>query len=86
MRLEPIEVRSRDEYRGSQEPVRFLWRGDWYTVARILDRWFEGRMDSTRLPMRYFRVETSEGKLFILRHHEVFTAWSLVVPESEEAQ
>lgn len=86
MRLELIEMRTRDAHRGDQEPVEFRWRGKWYTVARVLDRWYEGRMDSTRLPMRYFRVETSEGQQFILRHHEFFTAWSLVVPRWEKAQ
>ncbi len=80
MRLESIEVRSRDEYRGSQEPEAFLWREKWYTVARVLDRWVEGRPDSTRLPMRYFRVQTVDGERFIIRYHEFFTAWSLVVP------
>jgi hypothetical protein len=80
MRLEPIEVRSRDEYWGAQDPEAFLWRGKWHTVARVLDRWVEGRLDSTRLPMRYVRVQTGEGEQFILRYHEFFTAWSLVVP------
>jgi hypothetical protein len=85
MRLEPIEVRTRDEYRGGQEPVEVLWRGKWYQVAHILDRWYEGGMSPTRLPMRYFRVETAQGDRFILRHHEFFNAWSLVAPQSEQA-
>ncbi len=81
MRLEPVYVRSRDEYRGSQQPTEFLWREKWYKVAGVLDRWYEGRPDSTRLPMLYFRVQTTEGEQFILRYHEFFTAWSLVVPD-----
>lgn len=81
MLLEHIEVRSRDEYQGGQQPVAFQWRGKWHTVVGILDRWYEGRVDSTRLPMRYFRVQTTDGQRFILRYHEFFTAWSLVVPD-----
>jgi hypothetical protein len=81
MRLEQIEVWSRDEYQGGQRPTAFLWRGRWYAVIEILDRWYEGRIDSSRLPMRYFRVQTTEGRRFILRYHEIFTAWSLVVPD-----
>jgi hypothetical protein len=84
MRLEPIQVHSRDEFQGGQEPVRFLRLGKWYEVAEIVDRWYEGRIDSTRLPMRYFRVQTPDGSRFILRYHEFFTAWSLLAPDEGE--
>lgn len=82
MEFERVTVFTRDEYMGAQEPVAFEWRGRRYEIARVLDRWFEGRPDSTRLPMRYYRVKTREGTLFILRYHEFFTSWSLRVPEA----
>ncbi len=85
MQLEPIEVRTRDGYRGSQEPVQLLWRGQWHSVSRIVDRWYEGGMSPARLPLRYFRVETVQGERLILRHHELFDAWSLMAPRTEEA-
>ncbi|NLI80219.1 MAG: hypothetical protein GX443_00815 [Deltaproteobacteria bacterium] len=59
-----------------------MWRGKRYTVHEILDRWYEGHMDSTRLPLRYFKVKTGEGLIFILRHHEFFGAWSLLITGS----
>lgn len=83
MELERIEVQTRDEYRGAQDPTHFIWRGRDFRVARVLDRWYEGFFDSTRLPLRYFKVETSEGRTFLLRYHELFTAWSIVVPRDE---
>ena len=79
MELEHISVSTRDEYQGAQEPVGFEWRGRRYVVVEILDRWYEGRMDSSRMPLRYFKVRTEEGKVFLLRYHEFFTAWSVVV-------
>lgn len=79
MEFEIIEAKTRDEYRGAQEPISFLWRGEEYHIEQVLDRWYEGRMDSTRMPMVYFRVKTVSGEIFILRHHEFFRTWSLRV-------
>jgi len=80
MEYERITVHTRDEYQGAQQPVRFEWRGKKFEIARIVDRWYEGRVDSTRLPLRYFKVETTEGERFILRYHEHFVAWGILIP------
>lgn len=77
MEFETIEVSTRDEYRGAQEPVSFVWRGKNYNVEQIVDRWYEGRIDSTRMPMLYFRVKTNSGELFLIRYHEFFRVWSI---------
>ena len=79
MELERITVRTRDEYREAQEPTEFEWRGRCFKVEQVLDRWYEGHSDATRLPLRYFKVRTREGLIFILRHHELFRAWGLVM-------
>ncbi len=84
MRLERIEVDSRDEYREAQEPVGFRWRGHHFTIRRIIDRWYEGHVDATRMPLRYFRVETTGGERYMIRYHEMFRAWSIVVTDTEE--
>ena len=80
MQLERIEVKTRDNYRGAQEPAAFGWRNHDYEVEEILDRWYEGYFDSTRVPLRYFRVKAKNGDIFTLRHNELFAAWSLLVP------
>jgi hypothetical protein len=86
MRLERITVLTRDEYQQAQEPYAFEWRDKRFTVACILDRWYEGYLDSTRMPLRYFKVKTTDGEVLILRYHELFRAWSVLVPDriSEE--
>jgi hypothetical protein len=80
MEFERIEAKTRDDYRGAQNPTAFTWRGNHFTVVEIVDTWYEGRPDSTRLPLRYFKVKTGEGGLFIIRYHEFFDSWSIVVP------
>lgn len=84
MEFELIEVRTRDEYRDAQEPICFEWKGGHYEIVQIVDRWYEGYMDARQVPLRYFRVRTREGKLFILRYHELFVAWSLMNPMKNE--
>lgn len=83
MRLERITVVTRDHYQGAQDPIAFHWRNNRYEVEEIMDRWYEGYMDSTRVPLRYFRVKTTGGRIFTLRYHEFFTAWSLLIRAEE---
>jgi len=77
MGFESIEVSSRDEYKGPQEPVSFVWRGTEHFVEEVVDRWYEGGIDPTRMPMLYFRVKTRSGEIFMIRYHEFFRAWSI---------
>ena len=77
MQFEDIEVSTRDQYKGAQEPVSFVWRGEEHHIEQVVDRWYEGRMDSTRMPMLYFRVKTRSGEIFLIRYHEFFQAWSI---------
>lgn len=79
MQFDLITVWTRDEYRDAQEPLGFEWRGKRFEIVRIVDRWYEGYLDPTRMPLRYFRVESIEGCLYVLRFHELFRAWSLLV-------
>ena len=79
MEFEEIEVCTRDEYKGAQEPLSFVWRGREHPIARVVDRWYEGGVDPARIPMLYFRVETLAGEIFLIRYHEFFRAWSIVL-------
>lgn len=81
MLFERIEAQTRDHYRGCQDICAFDWRDTHYQVSAILDRWHEGYIDPTRLPLRYFRVKTEDGQVFIIRYHAFFDAWSILVPD-----
>lgn len=79
MEFERLDVISRDEYREAERPVAFVWRGRRFEVEEILDRWYEGHCDPTRMPLRYFRVKTASGEVVVLRYHEFFRAWGILV-------
>jgi hypothetical protein len=83
MPFEQITVCTRDEYRDAQEPLSFEWRHKRFEIARIVDRWYEGYLDPTRMPLRYFKVETGNGRQYILRFHEFFQAWSLLATDQK---
>ncbi|ROR03545.1 DUF6504 family protein [Desulfosoma caldarium] len=85
MQLERIAVTTRDHYAGAQEPAEFLWRGRYYRVVAVEDRWYEGFVASHRVPMRYYRVRVDTGEQFLVRYHELFDSWSLVVGPQEES-
>ncbi len=86
MRYEPIEVETRDGYRTSQEPASFVWRGKVYVVSEVLDRWYEGYVGPRRVPMRVFRVSVGKDGVFILRYHELFASWSILVRETGKGE
>jgi hypothetical protein len=84
MRYERIEIQTRDGYRTSQEPASFVWRGVHYEVTEVMDRWYEGYVGPRRVPMRVFRVRAGREGVFVLRYHELFTTWSILVTETED--
>ncbi len=79
MELEKIDVVTRDQYKGAQEPISFVWRNKEYLIEQVLDRWYEGQADSSRMPLLYFRVKTRSGEVFLIRYHEFFCTWSIRV-------
>jgi hypothetical protein len=81
MRFERITVSCREEYQAQQEPRAFRRRGVEYRIRTIVDRWYEGHLSRQRVAQRYYRVETEDGRRFILRYNELFDAWGLLVPE-----
>jgi hypothetical protein len=79
MHFERVSVTCREEYRAQQEPRAFVWRGREYRIEAVVDRWYHGSEASQRVPMRYYRVATEEGSRYILRYHELFDAWSIMI-------
>ncbi len=84
MKFERITVSCREQYRAQQEPTGFSWRGVDYRIRTIVDRWYEGQLSRQRVPQRYYRVVTDDGRRFILRYNELFDAWGLLIPEGQE--
>jgi len=68
----PIHVDAYSGYRANERPLKFQVDEDDFEIAEhaVEDRWFEPDAE-------YFKVRTTDGKRFILRHDERQDEWTL---------
>ncbi|HPR64921.1 MAG TPA: hypothetical protein PK014_11935 [Thermoanaerobaculia bacterium] len=75
-----IQVETHDSAVSPGEPRRFHFDSRWWTVSRILDRWYEGSIDPERPYLLYVKVEAG-GETFLLRYLPYFQRWQgLLLP------
>ena len=75
--LEEISVECYSGYKGEESPRAFIHQGKKFEISAITDRWFEGGMDPAGIQHNYFKVRTSDGDFFLLRHTPRFQSWML---------
>ncbi|MCX8044334.1 MAG: hypothetical protein N3B18_09440 [Desulfobacterota bacterium] len=80
MILKTITVTTYDGYTGSERPVTFVVNGQKHVVTDIIDRWYEGSQEPGKLQLKYFKVKTASGAVYLLRYNSLFDAWALVIP------
>ena len=64
-------------YKAEERPVAFTFEGQRSEIAEIIDRWYEGGLDSTRPVVNYFKIRTTDNQEFLLRYVALFDAWSI---------
>jgi hypothetical protein len=57
-------------YKGDERPTRIFFRGQIADITKIEDRWYSPGFT-------YFRVLTSTGERYVLRHQEAQDLWTL---------
>jgi hypothetical protein len=75
--FEDIQVECYSGYKGEESPRAFTYLGERHAISEILDRWYEGNLDSTALRHDYFKVKTTEGEVFLIRYTPRFQSWTL---------
>ncbi|MGD8243308.1 MAG: hypothetical protein PVF55_06635 [Desulfobacterales bacterium] len=65
-----IEVECYAGYRGEETPRSLRVGGRRLTVSRVIDRWLAPSH-------RYFKLQTSDGSIWIIRHDTRCDAWEL---------
>jgi hypothetical protein len=80
MPYERIDVECYSGYRVNERPVAFIFEDRRWHVVEIIDRWHEGGLDSSEPALDYFKVRTTEGRVFLLRYNSLFDAWAIRVP------
>ena len=66
----PIHVDAYSGYKANERPLSFELDEEIYCIASIEDRWLDPDAE-------YFKVRTTDGKVFLLRYDEREDEWTL---------
>jgi len=72
-----IQVECHSGYKTNERPVAFMYQGERREIQEIVDRWYEGGLDPGRPVIDYFKVKTTDGKIYLLRYLSAFDTWSI---------
>jgi len=65
----PIHVDAYSGCKANERPCQFVLDDEIYEIAAALDQWYE------RLAT-YFKVQSTEGKIYLLRYDEETDEWT----------
>jgi hypothetical protein len=66
----PIHVDAYSGHKANERPRQFVLDEQVYEIAAVLDQWYEPTAT-------YFKVQTVEGRIYLLRYHEETDEWAL---------
>jgi hypothetical protein len=75
--LFPVQVICHSGYKADEYPTAFYWDTLRFEIEEILDRWYQGDQNSEFLQANYYKVRTSDQKVYILRHELTADTWYL---------
>jgi hypothetical protein len=64
----PIYVDAYSGFKANERPRHFTLDEEIYEIAAVLDQWYEPT---------YFKVQSTEGKTYLLRYDEEADEWAL---------
>jgi hypothetical protein len=78
-----IQVEAYSGYKTNERPVAFIFHGCRMEISEILDRWYEGGVESDQPVMDYFKVKAEDGSVFILRYEAESDGWTVILPREQ---
>jgi hypothetical protein len=66
----PIHVDAYSGYKANERPSQFVLDEEIYEIVAVLDQWYEPSA-------MYFKVQSTEGKTYLLRYDEQEDEWTL---------
>jgi hypothetical protein len=76
---EVIRVECYSGYKANERPVAFTYNKERLEIEAIVDRWYEGGLDTSRPVIDYFKVRTTDGRVYLLRYLSAFDTWTICV-------
>jgi hypothetical protein len=66
----PVYIDAYSGYKASERPRQFTLDEQIYEIGAVLDQWYEPSAT-------YFKVQSTEGKTYLLRYDEETDEWTL---------
>jgi hypothetical protein len=66
----PVYVDAYSGFKANERPLQFVLDDEIYEIAAVLDQWYEPSVV-------YFKVQSNEGKVYLLRYDEPEDEWTL---------
>jgi hypothetical protein len=77
IKLIPIEVECHSGYKADEYPKWFCLNDKRFDIAGITDRWYQGDTNPEYPVSNYFKVETTFGEHYIIKHDLESDRWYL---------
>jgi protein-tyrosine-phosphatase len=78
MPFKPVAVRCYEGYRACESPRSFEWEGRTHRIQEIVDRWYEGKQEDRWDVRDYFKIQTEDGSVYILRYDRYLDSWAVM--------
>jgi hypothetical protein len=75
--LFPVQVLCHSGYKADEYPTAFYWDTRRFEIEEILDRWYQGDQNPEFTQADYYKVRSSDQKIYILRHDLISDTWHL---------
>ncbi len=77
--FEPIQVTCYAGYKSNESPRSFVWNERVLNITRIVDRWYDSRVNARSEVTDYFRVQADDGGTYIIRYNRLFDSWAVLI-------
>jgi hypothetical protein len=77
MKLIPIEVECHSGYKAEEYPKCFSRDNSRFEISQVLDRWYQRETNPEYPVSNYFKVETTGGDQYIIKHDLESDRWYL---------
>jgi hypothetical protein len=77
MNLIPVKVESYSGYKADEYPACFYWNKERFEIQEITDRWYQSDSIPGWPVSDYFRVLTTSGSQYIIKHDHESDEWYL---------
>lgn len=77
IKLIPIKAECHSGYKADEYPKCFVCDNSRFEIIQVMDRWYQGDTNHEFPASNYFKVETTSGEHFILKHEIESDMWYL---------